>query len=242
MSPAGRRRWLPLLVAVVLLGAGCAEPEIVEPDPEPDHRADDPIDVPVPPDAELAAALEELTASVAATRTALAQVTGATDAASAARAAEAALAQLLAAGPDDPPPTRPAGTPPPLLPADSPERTTSAPDRDALTTALTAARAVGGERGQGVVELLRDPVAGDLGAWQRDAAGLVDGVRRLVAASQGIAELEREVLELSGEATRALAWTFAAVDADDLATAQAAAERAAVHLELIALVLDPEPS
>jgi ribosomal protein L11 methyltransferase len=38
------------------------------------------------------------------------------------------------------------------------------------------ARDVGGSFGNTVVDLLRDPVAGDLGAWQRDAAGVLASI------------------------------------------------------------------
>jgi hypothetical protein len=50
--------------------------------------------------------------------------------------------------------------------------------------------------------------------------------------------LEAAVLELSGEGTRALAWTLVAQEADDLDLAQDAAERAFAHVELMLLAVE----
>jgi hypothetical protein len=227
-----RRRAGAALAAGALFGAttACAEP--VLDDEEPSEAAPaDPV-----PDPTHAAVLDEVTRlgdSVTAARTALAEAAAADDVASARRAGQAAVGRLLADGTTT-------SEAPPLLPAETTDRETRPTELDALTATLTAARAAGGELGERVTGLLRDPIAGDLGAWERDAAGMVGQARAVADPGAELDALDPAVLALQGDALRALAWAYLTADAEELDAARAYAERGVVHLDLILEAIDRE--
>lgn len=180
--------------------------------------------------------LDLVEATVVAARDALRAASTATDPAATRTAVIDARSLLLAEG---------AGTDgtAPLLPAATAERdTTSTLPGDLLTATATLAGDDVSPRARTVLELLRDPIAGDLGAWLRDAEGMVALVRSVgaeaLAAGDALDVAEETVRGLDGEATRALAWTYAASDAleagrPDLAREHAA--RGAAHLEVVRL-------
>ena len=130
---------------------------------------------------------------------------------------------------------------PALLPSQTLDRSESASSPDLLSATMTLAGDVGGTLGRDIAEVLRDPIAGDLGAWQRDAAGMVALAERVASSSTDLATLETAVRELEGEGTRALAWTFVAeeaVEANDLDLARGAAERALAHVQIMLLAVE----
>ncbi len=121
---------------------------------------------------------------------------------------------------------------PPLLPGPETSRQETIDYGDAFTLATEAARDAGGALGGEVARVLGDTIAGDVGAWQRDAEGVLDAVDD-VATGRDVPAAEPAVLALAGEGTRALAWALFAARGDDPATVTAAAERALAHLDLI---------
>jgi hypothetical protein len=236
MSPEPARLPLRLRPLVVLAGglvalgtAACAEPAL--PDVAQGEGADRPVEAQAPDPAReaLVAQLGDLRTTVAAARDDLAVALEPADAASARRAGGAAVAALLEGEGDADAPS--------LFPSTTTERGDLGTE-DVLTTTLTAARDAGGSLGRSALELLRDPVAGDLGTWQRDPSGVVATVRSTVASSRTLETLERAVLELPGEGTRALAWALLTADARDTSSAAAFAERGLAHLDIILVALD----
>lgn len=219
------------MALLAMLAAGCTEPDVT---PEDGTAAGG--DIPPPPevaeeDEELRAQIERLDTVVTTAQEGLADAQDAATLTAAVGGAEQALRALLAEEGTG----SPAGDG--LLPARTTDRGDATVPSDLLTETLTIAQDRGGVLGTRTAEVLRDPIAGDLGAWQRDAGGMVELARTTAASSTDIATLERAILDLVGEGTRALAWTFVAVDADDLELAQAAAERASAHLDIIELAL-----
>jgi hypothetical protein len=234
----GHRRRGGAVVPCVLLGSllvACAEPAI--PDPVPAGDGEEPIEAEVldPVADELAVAVEELRATVEAARAELRAAAGADDVATASAAAGRARALLL----DDDAQLEDLR---PLFPAVTTQRGTPESQDDALSATLTLARDAGGDTGRATVEVLRDPVAGDLGAWERDAEGVVARARAATSTSGSLAdqveELGAEVQLLEGDGVRALAWTLAAAEAASLEDVQVAAERAGAHLGVVAIALD----
>lgn len=228
---------MPLRATVLCMGllavlaAGCTEPDVT---PEDGTAAGG--DIPPPPeiaeeDEELRAQIERLGTVVTTAQQDLRAVQDADTLGTAVASAQQALSALL----DDT--DLPASDTDGLLPDRTTERGDATVPSDLLTETLTIAQDRGGVLGTRTAEVLRDPIAGDLGAWQRDAGGMVELARTTAASSTDVATLERAILELVGEGSRALAWTFVAVDADDLQLAQAAAERASAHLDIIELAL-----
>ena len=226
-NPAGGLLTALLLLVTALLGGACTTPEVQEapeagPDPtdgaaelDPDSRA-------------LLAEVEEareLVADIAA------ELQTAADAGDLTAVQEAAAAAdgLLVADPGDDGPA--------LFPGQAAERTEGRDTEDAFTVLLTLARDVGGALGRSLVEVLRDPIAGDLGAWELDAPGVVANARE---ATEGVTDQERateQVLALDGEAKRAIAWVALARSTGDVDLARAAATRATDHLEVIDIAL-----
>jgi hypothetical protein len=215
-----------------VLAAGCTEPDVTPEDGTAEGDASRPAPTFTEEDADLRAQIERLEALVTAAQEGLADTQEADALPAAVGGAEQALRALLADGETSP------SDGDGLLPARTVDRSGSTVPSDLLTETLTLAQDRGGVLGTRTAEVLRDPIAGDLGAWQRDAGGMVDLARTTAASSTDIAVLEPAILELVGEGTRALAWTFVAVDADDLDLAQAAAERASAHLDVIEVALD----
>jgi hypothetical protein len=248
--PSARARTVPwrrhrhsrpvAFATLLVLAAGCAEdattstPPTAATEPASDGLAEyDPTG-----DA-LLAQLDLLEATVVAARDALRDAAASTEDA-ATRASLTVASSLLLAE------TARTDGPVPLLPATPSERDATAerPD-DLLTATATLAGDDASPRARTVLELLRDPIAGDLGAWLRDAEGVVAVVRDVAAAALGagddLEEAGTTVRGLDGEATRALAWTFAALDAlgsgrPELAREHAA--RGAAHLEVVRLGID----
>jgi hypothetical protein len=230
--PTTRRLTRPtaLLLAAVV-AAACAEPAL--PDNADGGGAAQPLEAatPDPGRDELVTQLTDLRARIADARDDLAAVGEAPDAAAARRLAEDVVSQLAAAPGDA------AGEGSSLFPTTTTDRGSSDGD-DLLTRTLTAARDAGGQLGRGALELLRDPIGGDLGSWQRDPAGVVRTVEATADPSTPLEQLEADVLELPGEGTRALAWALLAAGTRDLQDAQAYAERGVAHLDLIVQALD----
>jgi hypothetical protein len=235
-SGCARRRWRPaslvaLCCAVVL--AACAEPTLREPAEDDAPAQPEPPADTVP--AERTPLDDQVDALLAAVRTAHGHLAAAATARSlpaAQRAGASAVDQLLG-GPE---PAAAGGTRP-LLPAVTVDRDEVGVHDDVLTTTLTAVREAGGSRAARVLAVLRDPMVGDLGAWERDAAGMVERIRT-AADGTAIAAIEDAVLALDGDVPRALAWAMVTAEAEDLHLATAAAARGAVHLELVLLAVE----
>jgi hypothetical protein len=234
---------LGLVGVLVMLGA-CTEPELAdEEDETTEETAASAPSATAAPETEL---LREqfglLEASVARAREHLRAAAAASDLTAAETAGADALAQLLADGtlaggsPDE-------GDPPAVLPAESVVRGDQRTYPDALTPALSAARQAGGTLGDQVVGVLRDPLAGDLATWERDPVGMIAQAEAVADPDRALEELDAAVLDLEGDALRALAWALLVTEADDLEHAQAYGERGAVHLDLIleamAQVIEP---
>ncbi|MGA0830313.1 MAG: hypothetical protein ACO3RG_02620 [Nitriliruptoraceae bacterium] len=108
-----------------------------------------------------------------------------------------------------------------------------------VTATVTLAGDVGGERARVVLELVRDPLVGDLGAWQRDAPGVIDGLRAAVeAAGADPAALDAGLAVAAGALTRALGYALAVASAPDAALAAHAAEAAVARLEVVRVAIE----
>ncbi len=223
-------RRVALLTGVLVL-TGCAEPELpdeIEPTP---ITAEETVDEPELDD-ELRAQLATVQATLTELREAL---TGAQEADTVPQAQTQVDRAFVALLGD---PDGGSGAVPPLLPSETVDRTESPTAPDLLTATLSIAQDLSGSLGRDVADALRDPLAGDLGAWQRDPAGMVALAQETAASATDLGALEPRILELDGEGTRALAWVFVARDADDLATVQGAAERALAHVRVIEVAID----
>ncbi|MCC5947214.1 MAG: hypothetical protein JJT89_02055 [Nitriliruptoraceae bacterium] len=221
----GARTVLAAALATVLLAA-CVEPDL-EPETEPTAE-DEPLGAEVldPTTDALITSIEELTDTVAQARAAF------VEAADGDEQAAADGLDLLLRDPDDP------ADGPGLLPARTLERELAGRDVDQLSATVSLARDAGGTLGRATVETLRESVAGDLGAWERDAEGVVATAQ---AAGRGITDVEAataDILTLPGDGTRALAWATLAVEGSDAQVRAAAAERAAGHLGVVLLALE----
>lgn len=224
-------RVVPLALAGALLAGACS-PGAADTPTEATGAGSDPGEPPTddPRDAVLADQVATLRTTVAAARDLLAAAAadGDHDAAASAVAALTADEGLRAGASADVPP---------LLPGPETSREETIDYGDALTATYTAARTAGGSYGADVSRVLADQVAGDLGAWQRGAEGILEAVDD--AASGGTVEdAEPAVLGLVGEGPRALAWALLAARAQDPATVTAAAERGVAHLELVLAAVD----
>lgn len=233
----GRRRRRAAAVAATaaaLLLAACGVP-VPEPpgaaDPAPvqggeglELTAEDPAG------AALVAQLAALDAAVAAVAAALADAATAAAGgdAEAARAGGATAVDLLLG----------AGEGPGLLPTTAVDRAGGGA-ADLVTATVTRAGDVGGERARIVLELVRDPLVGDLGAWQRDAPGVIAAVRTTVAgAGADAAALDAGLGAVAGELTRALGYALAVAAAPDAALADHAARAGAARLEVVRVAIE----
>jgi hypothetical protein len=128
-----------------------------------------------------------------------------------------------------------------LLPAVEPDRGGTATD-DLITALITSAGDVGGERSRLVLELIRDPLLGDLGAWQRDPVGVIALMRSIAEehsrSGTEPAALDTAMLEIPGELTRALGYALLIAGTDDVSLAVHAAERAIGHLGVVIVALE----
>ena len=215
------------VAAVALLGA-CADP--IGDDGDEGEAAEDPIGAQEPDPARDALAAEVATlAELLTTAHDHLQAAAQADDVAGARADADAVVDLLIGDPTD-------GSSA-LFPVETGERGAGSDRADQLTSVLTVAREAGGAAGRDVRETLRDLVAGDLGAWQRDADGMVASVEAAATSAGNLEATEQAVLELPGEVTRALAWALLATDAGDLDGVTAYAERGAAHLDIAATAL-----
>ncbi len=216
------------LAGIALLAGACSEPEVVEPGPAT-PEAEPAAAVPTPEEAEL---LGEVTAMAELLSGIDAELVAAVDAADLTelRAAIARADAILVADPA-------AGTPA-VFPSQAFERGEQREPPDALSDVLTSAREVGGELGRSVVEKLRDPIAGDLGTWDRDAPGVVATARGATDAVTDEASAGERVLALVGEGPRAIAWVSLAAETDEVELARTAAERARDHVEVMMIALE----
>jgi len=217
-----------LVVLAIVLGA-CAEPPMTGTPPPAPAEEEPRAEVSDPARDALLERVESLLVSVSGAREALARVADASDPATSTAAAQDALARLLHDRGGD-------GTVG-LFPAESSERERDDQGDDALTAISTLAREAGGSLGREVVEVLRDPVAGDLGAWERDATGMLERSRAAVAGLEDVDDGIAAVGGLPGEGTRALAWTLLAAEHDDPDVVRAAAARASAHLAVVEVAL-----
>jgi len=124
-----------------------------------------------------------------------------------------------------------------LVPAIEPDRGGAGSD-DLITTLITFAGDVGGERSRLVLELVRDPMLGDLGAWQRDPVGVITVLRTAAGTSGDAAELDAALLEFPGELTRALGFALTVASTDDPALALHAARQASGRLGVVLVAIE----
>ncbi|MBW3620852.1 MAG: hypothetical protein KY461_11445 [Actinobacteria bacterium] len=235
MRPA--RRFVTALPLAALALAVAACDLTATPGPEASPTAGPTALGSEPPDphaAILTGALEDLRASAAAAREALAAAgnsSGQAGADAAALAVERLAAdEELGEGADAPDPR-------PLFPGPETSRAETIDYGDAFSATLSAARAAG-PTGAQVLDLLRDPVGGDLGSWQRDAAGTLEQIRTTAAGAGDLAAAEVAIAELDGEGPKALAWAYLAADASDDDDRAAFAERGVAHLDLVLDAVD----
>ena len=233
MRAARAARAVTVAIATILL-AGCAVPVPDLPEeaaPAPVQGGDGlELTTQDAAGAALADQLAALDAAVAAVAAALgaAATAGAAGDVDAARAAGTTAVELLLGTPGT------AG----LLPTRATDRAGGGAD-DLITATVTLAGDVGGERARVVLELVRDPLAGDLGAWQRDAPGVIDGLRATVAAAgPDAAALDAGLAVVAGELTRALGYALAVASAPDPALAAHAAGVGAARLEVVRVALE----
>lgn len=212
--------------------AACSVPALDTPDGDTDPaEAPRAASVPDPARAELVAELEDLRATVTAARDAFAAASEA-DGPSAIRSAlQDASAALVtdAPGGGEVPDT---GA---LLPAESGDRDRASDADAALTAVLTVAREAG-VAGSRVIDVLRDPVAGDLGGWERDAAGQLELVDDVVATADGVPVEETDLLvlgELPGLGPQAVAWARLAEGASTADDARSFARRGTVATDVM---------
>lgn len=222
------------LVAASLVVVGCT-PVDPEPVPAPTAAPDAPgLEQPDARQDQLRAEVRALEATLQAARSALEEARQATDLAVAHAAGEHAVHALtmapdLAGDLDGDGDVRTLEVVP-LFPGPRDAIPEDSFYGDQLASTMTAARDAG-LSGARVIDVLRDPVAGDLGAWQADPASVLDAVD--TAADAGtLDDVEQAIADIQGHATKALVWALLTVRTDDLATATGAAERGTAHLDL----------
>lgn len=234
-----RHRALTAALALTLLLSACTTDG--EPEPTPTPSATVAVEDSLDPQVEvLGARVADLRATVAALRIAL-QSAAAGDRGALETARDLLAAQQLVpdtstesasegtAAPDD--------TLAPLLPGPEISRTETVSYGDLLTRTLSAARGAG-STGEPVARFLADPLAGDLGSWQRSPADLLELIES-AGATPGLDAAQAGVLDLDGEAPRALAWVLHGIDHPD--DASEAAGRALAHLAVIEIALEQLP-
>jgi hypothetical protein len=123
-----------------------------------------------------------------------------------------------------------------LLPAVEADRSALGSD-DLITRTVTLAGDVGGERSRLVLELVRDPMVGDLGAWQRDPLGVIELVRAAVNDATDVGTLDATLLELPGELTRTLGYAFVLTDRTEPALLEHAAASGTARLRVVLVAL-----
>lgn len=210
------RRMLAIVAATALFSAGCAEPQIPQSDTTPSDNAAEALDETDQFGDALSDAITDLTGTLTAINTVLA--TNATDVESLKAAADTALDLLLFNNPAVFPAT----------PGDS-ERDGSGDDL--LTVVLTAARQKGGLNADMVTSALRDTLAGDLGAWERDP----ESMRTLALTAFGpTPELTTQrAAQLQADGMRAIAWLAFARTQQSVPVIREALANAQTHLDIV---------
>lgn len=220
-------RLIPVLAVLTVGASGCSDDAATEvTTPAPTSQSE--LASPDAAEEHLVAQVRDLRETVVTARSLLEGAAAGEDG-----AAEAAVAALTA----DDRLTEASTDVAPLFPGPLSSREETIDYGDALTRTLTAARESGGELGIRISQVLSDPIAGDLGIWQRDAEGLLDAVDE-AARSSSVAEAETAVLELPGEGTRALAYALLAARAEVDADRRAYAERGIAHLDIVLRAVD----
>jgi hypothetical protein len=234
--PLRSRRWSALVGVLVVLATACsvADEGLSEPTADPSEA---PIASATPDPARDALLVEvrRLGATVDGARDALAGALESDATSGARRSGQEALELLVA---DDGPGDVTEDELRPLFPSASLERDDVLDAPDQLTNTLTAARDVGGTLGRAVVDLLRDPVAGDLGSWERDPAGVLVGIEATAQEAEDLEGLELAITELGGLGTQAIAWAQLTSDATSTEAARAFAERGLASLDTITVGID----
>ncbi len=245
-------RALPIALIALLVGCGVPVPDAVPSAPSPavgDGRAEElrPIDLGSPL---LVARLTELSAAITQTRLPLDATSALIDERTAAGVAtgglseealeallgevralgEQTLAALLGGADSE-------GAGPGLLPAREPDRAGASSD-DLVTALVTAAGDLGGDRSQLVMELVRDPMVGDLGAWQRDPLGVIALVRATVDDARDATELDAALLEIPGELTRVLGYATVLASTADPTLARHAAVQGGARLGVVLIAIE----
>ncbi len=218
------------MLAGALLVTACTEPELAEPEQQPEADSE-PLEAqaedPDPARDTLVEYVEDFAASISEVRALLTPALDADDPQVARDAADAAFEAFVG---DEEGRT--------VFPGQLSDAERDAAGEDALRATLAQARDTDGDLGSATVNILRDPIAGDLGAWERDPEGMLAGT---VAAVDGIEDLDAAtevVMNLDGEGTRVIAWLALARDTPDDRLAVDAVARADGHLEVIALALE----
>jgi hypothetical protein len=138
------------------------------------------------------------------------------------------------------------GSGPGVLPAIEPDRAGQGSD-DLVTGLVTLAGDLGGPASRIVLELVRDPLVGDLGAWQRDPVGVIELLRTLAATAvtdaaqtgrADVASLDASLLELTGELTRALGYALVVAGSDDAGLTGHAASAASARLGVVIIAIE----
>ncbi len=211
------RGMLAMLAAAALFSAGCAEPQIPQIDTTPSDNAAQQLDETDQLGDALSDAITDLLDTLTAINTVLA--TGATDTESLHAAANTALDLLLFNDPAVFPAT----------PGDS-ERDGSGDDL--LTVVLTTARQKGGLKADMVTSALRDTLAGDLGAWERDP----ESMRTVALTAFGTtpALTTQRAAQLQADGMRAIAWLAFARTQQSVPVIREALANAQTHLDIVA--------
>ena len=229
-------RLLPgaVLLSALLVGCGVPiPPEVPDTSAPRTTAADAEVDRLVPVDTrseELAASLRALAARITEARELV--LAGPADGAADAGEEHPAVGVLLGAPGG--------GEAPGVLPAIEPDRGGTASD-DLVTALITLASDTGGERGRLVTELVRDPMLGDLGAWQRDPVGVITLLRAIAAdedATRDARALDAAILELPGELTRALGYALVIASSDDATLVAHAVEQAAGRMGVVLIAIE----
>ncbi len=220
-------RLMAIGVAVILTTA-CTEPDLAETAPATTD-SDDVLSEPAldPARDALVETLATLTETLTAIQAEL-EVAATSESTSGSRAAANAALGLLLDDPEMRSPDEPS-----LFPSRTTEREEPADLDDLLSATLTAAREAGGDLGRATVEALREPVAGDLGAWERDAEGVVASAAAVVEGVRDVDAVAEEVLLLPADGLRALAWTLLATETADAEVTREAAARASAHMSVV---------
>jgi hypothetical protein len=223
------RRPVAAVGIVAILAVSCAEPDLAESAPPPSETEDVLSEPALDPARDtLIESLATLTDTLVEAQAELDAAADADGSAADARASANAALELLLDDPDRVSPGEPS-----LFPARTTERDEPADRDDLLSTTLTAAREAGGTLGRATVEVLREPVGGDLGAWEQDAEGVVANAAAAVQDARSTDAVAEEVLALPADGLRALAWTLLATGTEEPDVTRDAAALASAHLAVV---------